>query len=77
MNPRFERTSENTEPELRRFRVRETEETCSAVTAQGSEKIRRLVSIGPNLNVNVIDLCDDKTGEIRTFKADALEELKD
>lgn len=62
----------------RRFRVIATGEEGSAVSENGASSIiDRLVTIGPEWNIRVIDLCHDETGEIRTYRSDRLEEIKD
>jgi len=60
----------------RRFRITATGETGSALSStRGGTSIGRSVTIGPELNVHVTDICDDKTGEIRTFRTEFLEEI--
>ena len=46
-----------------------------AVGKNGLPAGTRLVRIGSSDNVNIVDLCDDETGEIRTFMVDRLEEI--
>jgi hypothetical protein len=57
-----------------RYRVKATGETGSALSgAHSSRVVGRLVTIGPDLNVRVIDLCHDSSGEIRTYREEFLE----
>jgi hypothetical protein len=60
----------------RRYKVNATGEAGSALNGlDGGTSIGRLVTIGDDLNVQVIDLCDDATGEVRTYRAEFLEEI--
>lgn len=60
-----------------RFRVKATGETGTAVSSSnGTSSIGRLASIGSEWNVRVIDICIDDTGEIRSFRADHLEDVR-
>lgn len=77
-NLRVETTHLTPNQPLHRFKVKATGETGAAVSENGyGHVIGRSVSIGPRQNVLVIDLCDDQTGEIRTFRADFLERIQD
>ncbi|MGC7152966.1 hypothetical protein [Paenarthrobacter ureafaciens] len=62
---------------VQRYRVKATNETGTALSeTNGLDNVGRLVTIGNAFNVPVIDLCDDNTGEIRTFRADRLERIE-
>lgn len=63
------------ERKTHRYKVKATGETGSGVSDNGSRNVGRLATIGPKLNIQLIDVCDDVTGEVRTFRADYLEEL--
>jgi hypothetical protein len=60
----------------RKFRVTATSETGSALSqAHGSTNVGRYVTIGGELNVTVIDISLDGTGEVRTYRQEFLEEV--
>lgn len=62
----------------RRFKVKATGEIGLALSgSRGGTSIGRQVTIGDNLNVNVIDVCLDETGEVRTYRQEFLEEVTD
>lgn len=61
---------------LRRFRVKATGETGTALSEHGTGNVHRMATMGPALNVALIDLCNDATGEVRTFRAEYLEEVE-
>jgi hypothetical protein len=61
------------ERKVQRYKVKATGETGAGVSDHGSRNVGRLATIGPELNVQLIDICDDKTGEVRTFRAEFLE----
>lgn len=67
---------ESPQRRTRRYRVKANGETGSALSgSHGGKSIGRLVTIGGDLNVQVIDLCHDATGEVRTYRAEYLEEI--
>ena len=62
--------------ENRRYRVIATGETGTAVSGDhGGRNVGRLVTIGADLNVRVVDICHDETGEIRTYRENFVEEI--
>lgn len=64
------------ERKTQRFRVKATGEIGSALSnSHGSHAISRLATIGPELNVQIIDLCVDTTGEVRSYRAEYLEDV--
>jgi hypothetical protein len=65
------------ERKIQRYRVKATGETGAGVSANGSPTVGRSASIGPQDNVQLIDICDDKTGEVRTFRAEVLERISE
>jgi hypothetical protein len=64
------------ERKFQRYKVKATGETGSGVSDNGNRNVGRLATIGPELNVRLIDLCDDKTGEVRTYRAEFLEQIE-
>ena len=61
-----------------RFRVTATGETGTGVSeSNATRNVGRLATIGDKLNVLVIDVCLDETGEVRTYRQDKLEQLPD
>lgn len=65
------------ETSARRFRVKATGETGVALGKPGvGHADTRPASIGPR-NVHLIDLCNEETGEVRTYLASFLEEIRD
>jgi hypothetical protein len=64
------------ERQTRRFKVKATGDIGSAVSENGSREVTRLAAIGSQLNIQLIDLCDDDTGEVRTYRAEYLEEIE-
>lgn len=73
--PNLIQTFSSPERKIQRFKVEATGETGSGVSDNGSRNVGRLATIGPELNVSLIDLCDDKTGEVRTYRAEFLEKI--
>ncbi|MFF1828972.1 hypothetical protein [Paenarthrobacter sp. NPDC058040] len=60
----------------RRYRIKATGEIGTGVaSSNGGRNVGRLATIGDKLNISVIDLCLDATGEIRTFRADVVEQI--
>lgn len=60
----------------RKFRVKATGETGPALSQDhGSTNVGRYVTIGEELNVTVIDISLDGTGEVRTYRQEFLEEV--
>lgn len=71
-------TSGSSEKQERRFKVVATGEIGRVVSKHGlPNAIGRYVTIGTDLNVDIFDLCFDETGEIRSYRSDRLEEIKD
>jgi hypothetical protein len=66
-------TFRSPERKTHRYKVKATGETGAGVSDNGSRNVGRLATIGPELNIQLIDICDDKTGEVRTFRAEFLE----
>lgn len=63
---------------IERYRIKSTGETGTGVsTSDGNRNVGRLATIGDKLNVSVIDLCLDASGEIRTYRADVLERINE
>ncbi|MFD0046971.1 hypothetical protein ACFVGV_17455 [Pseudarthrobacter scleromae] len=58
---------------VQHFKVKATGETGAGVSDNGSRNVGRVATIGPELNVQLIDICDDTTGEVRTYRAEFLE----
>lgn len=68
----------NPSPRTRRYRVKDTGETGSAVSSNGAPTVTsHMVTIGDKMNIQVVDLCIDNTGEIRTYLADRLDEISE
>lgn len=65
------------ERKIQRFRVKATGETGSGVSDNGSRNVGRLVTIGPEMNIQLIDVCHDETGEVRTYRAEYLERISE
>jgi hypothetical protein len=63
------------ERKVQRYKVKATGETGSGVSHNGSRNVGRLATIGPELNIQLIDICDDKTGEVRTYRAEFLQKV--
>jgi hypothetical protein len=61
------------ERKAQRYKVKATGETGAGVSDNGSRNVGRLATIGPELNIQLIDICDDHTGEVRTFRSEFLE----
>ncbi|WP_416403466.1 hypothetical protein [Arthrobacter sp. LFS091] len=60
----------------RRYTIKATGETGSALSStHGGTNVGRYATIGKDLNVTVIDICLDETGEIRTYRQEFLEEV--
>lgn len=74
--PNLIETFRSPDRKTRRYRVNATGDTGSAVSDNGSQNVVRLAAIGPHFNIQLIDLCDDNTGEVRTYRADRLEEIE-
>lgn len=64
------------ERKVQRYKVKATGETGAGISDNGSRNVGRLATIGPELNVQLIDICDDTTGEVRTFRAEFLERIE-
>lgn len=62
-------------PVVRRYKVIATGEIGTMVGKNGLPAGPRMVRVGSSDNVNIIDFCDDVTGEIRTFRLDKLEAI--
>lgn len=76
--PNLTRETDHGAPRAPRFKIKATGDTGTAVSENGRPGlIGRLVSMGPKNNIRVIDLCDDASGEIRTYLAEKLEEVSD
>lgn len=74
--PAMTQTFSSPERKTQRYRVKATGETGSGVSDNGSWNVGRLATIGPELNIQLIDLCDDITGEVRTYRAEYLEQIQ-
>ncbi|WP_248760214.1 hypothetical protein [Pseudarthrobacter sp. SSS035] len=62
------------ERRIQRYKVKATGDTGTGVSSSnGSRNVGRLATIGRELNIQLIDICDDKTGEVRTFRAEFLD----
>lgn len=60
----------------RKFRIKATGEVGSALSQDhGNRNVGRYVTIGEELNVTVIDISLDETGEVRTYRKEFLEEV--
>ena len=74
--PNLQRTGTGPTRRGRRFKVKATGEVGTGLSStNGISNVGRYATIGLEMNVTVIDLCMDETGEIRTFRLDYLEEL--
>lgn len=67
-------TSGPREPTARRYRIKATGQTGAVVSYDGNTGVGRVAAIGSEL-IHLIDLCDDVTGEVRTFRAEFLEQI--
>lgn len=74
--PNIRTSWETPKRQTRRYKVKATGEVGSSVSKNGLQTGDRLVALGSTNNIRVIDLCLDETGEIRTFRAEYLEELE-
>jgi hypothetical protein len=73
--PNLVQTFSSPERKVQRYKVKATGETGSGVSDNGSRNVGRLVTIGPELNIQLIDICDDRSGEVRTYRAEFLEKI--
>jgi hypothetical protein len=64
------------ERNVQRYKVKATGETGSGVSDNGSRNVGRLATIGPELNIQLIDICHEETGEVRTYRAEFLEKIE-